>query len=246
MLVTLVLALASTILISLISLIGLITLVFKKDFINKILTVLVAFAAGTMLGAAFFDTLPEALEIFGNSTFFYVLIGILIFFIVERYIHWHHCHKPHAEIQPFTYLNLIGDGVHNFIDGTIIAASYLTSLQIGIISTMAIAFHEIPQEIGDFGILIKGGLKPKTALFYNLLSAILCVIGGLITIFFSNIFKDITPIALSIAGGGFIYLSLVDIVPDLHKETKLGKIIIESFFLFIGIFIIFILTKFLH
>jgi zinc and cadmium transporter len=245
MLVNLVLTLASTILISLISLIGLVTLVFKKDFINKILTVLVAFAAGTMLGAAFFDTLPEAMEFFGNSTFFYVLIGILIFFSVERYIHWHHCHKPHAEIQPFTYLNLIGDGVHNFIDGTIIAASYLTNLQVGVISTMAIAFHEIPQELGDFGILIKGGLKPKKALFFNLLSALLCILGGLTTIFFSSMFKDAIPILLSIAGGGFIYLSLVDIVPDLHKETKLEKIIIETFFLFIGIFIIFILTKFL-
>jgi zinc and cadmium transporter len=246
MLETIVLVLGSTILISLISFVGLVTLIFQIDLIKKILTVLVAFAAGTMLGAAFFDTLPEALDIFGNSTFFYVLIGILIFFTVERYIHWHHCHKSHTEIQPFTYLNLIGDGVHNFIDGTIIAASFLTGPQIGIISTMAIAFHEIPQEIGDFGILIKGGLKPKKALFYNFLSAILCVIGGLITVFSSNFFKDITPIALSIAGGGFIYLSLVDIVPDLHKETKLRKIIIESLFLLIGILIIFALTKILH
>jgi zinc and cadmium transporter len=245
MLENILLVLFSTILISLISLIGLVAISFNKDFIKKILLILVSFAAGSMLGASFFDTLPEAFEIFGKSTFFYALFGILIFFILERYIHWHHCHQTHAEIQPYTYLNLIGDGVHNFIDGTIIAASFLTNLQVGIISTMAIALHEIPQEIGDFGILVKGGFKPIKALFYNLLSALLCVIGGLITIFFANSFQYITPILLSIASGGFIYLSLVDIVPDLHKETNMKRIIIESFFLFMGILIIFALTRFL-
>ena len=240
--------LISTIFVSLISLVGLITISFKKDFIKNILVVLVAFAAGSMLGAAFFDTLPEAIDIFGNNTFIYVLVGILIFFIVERYIHWHHCHHFHGkneEIHPMAYLNIIGDGVHNFIDGTIIAASFLTNLQIGIISTIAIASHEIPQEIGDFGILLKSGLKPKKALLYNLLSALLSVIGGLITLFFANSFQNVTPILLSIAGGGFIYLSLVDIIPDLHKEEKTRTIILESFFLFLGILIIFYLTKFL-
>jgi zinc and cadmium transporter len=143
------------------------------------------------------------------------------------------------------YLNLIGDGIHNFIDGTIIAASFLTNLQTGIISTIAIAAHEIPQEIGDFGILIRSGLKPKKALFFNLLSAFLSVIGGLITVFSANIFQNIIPIFLSIASGGFIYLSLVDIVPDLHKEEKTQTIILEGISLFFGILIIFYLTKFL-
>jgi zinc and cadmium transporter len=248
MLENILLVLVSTILVSLISLIGLITISFKKDFFKKILLVLVAFAAGTMLGASFFDVLPEATKIIKENTFFYILIGILIFFIVERYIHWHHCHRyheQHAKIQPSVYLNLVGDGVHNFIDGTIIAASFLTNLQVGIISTIAIASHEIPQEMGDFGILIKGGLKPRKALFFNLLSALLSVVGGLITIFFANIFQNITPILLSIAGGGFIYLSLVDIVPDLHKEIKTQIIILEGFSLFMGILIMFCLTKFL-
>ncbi len=248
MLGNILLVLASTILVSLISLVGIITLSFKKDFIKKILFVLVAFAAGSMLGASFFDVLPEALEIFGNNTLFYVLMGILIFFIVERYIHWHHCHlihEEHEKIEPSAYLNLIGDCVHNFIDGSIIAASFLTSLQSGIISSTAIALHEIPQEMGDFGILIKSGLKPRKALFYNLLSAFLAVIGGLVTLFFANIFQNIIPILLSIAGGGFIYLSLVDIIPDLHRETKTKIIIIESIFLFLGILTIFCLTKFL-
>jgi len=248
MLENILLVLISTVLVSLISLIGLITISFKKDFIKKILLILVAFAAGVMLGASFFDVLPEAVQILGENIFFYVLVGILIFFTVERYIHWHHCHhyhEKHEEIQPMAYLNLIGDGVHNFIDGTIIAASFLTGLQLGIISTIAIVAHEIPQEMGDFAILVKSGLKPKKALFYNLLTAFLCVIGGLITLFFANSFQNIAPILLSLAGGGFIYLSLVDIVPDLHKETSMKKIILESLFLFLGILIIFYLTKFL-
>jgi zinc and cadmium transporter len=220
----------------------------RKDFLKKILVVTVAFAAGTMLGAAFFDVLPESIEIFGKNTFFYVLVGILIFFMVERYIHWHHCHRyheQHEKIKPSVYMNLIGDGVHNFIDGTIIAASFLTNLQLGIISTIAIVAHEIPQEMGDFAIMVKGGLKPKKALFYNLLTALISVIGGLITIFFINISQSIRPILLSIAGGGFIYLSLVDIVPDLHKEIKTQIIILEGFSLFMGILTMFILTKFL-
>jgi zinc and cadmium transporter len=248
MLENILLILTSTILVSLISLIGVITILFKKDFFKKILAMSVAFAAGSMLGASFFDILPESLKILGKNTFFYILTGILIFFIVERYIHWHHCHRyheQHAKIQPSVYLNLIGDGVHNFIDGTIIAASFLTNLQVGIISTIAIASHEIPQEIGDFGILIKGGLKPRKVLFFNLLSALLSVIGGLITIFSANIFQNIIPILLSIAGGGFIYLSLVDIVPDLHKEIKTQTIILEGLSLFIGILTMFFLTKFL-
>ena len=234
--------LLSTILVSLISFTGIVTLSLKKDFIKKIMLILVAFAAGSMLGAAFFDMLPEAFEIFGENTFLYVLLGILIFFIVERYIHWHHCHEEHVEVQPFTYLNLIGDGVHNFIDGAIIAASFLTNPHLGIVSTIAIASHEIPQEIGDFGILIHGGMNRRKALSYNFLSGLLCVIGGLITFFFASSFQDLIPILLSIASGGFIYLALVDIVPDIHKETEMKKIILETLFLFIGIFLMYSLT----
>ena len=248
MLENILLVLFSTILVSLISLVGLITVLIKKDFIKKTIFVLVAFAAGTMLGASFFDTIPESLKILEENTLLYVLVGILVFFIVERYIHWHHCHmihEEHEEVEPRAYLNLIGDGVHNFIDGAIIAAGFLANLQVGIISTIAIALHEIPQEMGDFAILVKSGFKTKKALFFNLLSALLAVIGGLTILYFANIFQTIIPILLSIAGGGFIYLSLVDIIPDLHKETKTKTIIIETIFLFLGILTIFFLTRIL-
>ncbi len=234
--------LLSTILISLISFIGIVTLSLKRGLVRKILVILVAFAAGSMLGASFFDILPEAFEIFGENSFLYVLVGILIFFILEEYIHWHHCHKEHVEVKPLTYLNLIGDGVHNLIDGAIIAASFLTNPHLGIVSTIAIASHEIPQEMGDFGILIHGGISWRKALFYNFLSALLCVIGGLVTFFFASTFQDLKPILLSIAGGGFIYLALVDIVPDLHKETDTKKMILETIFLFIGIFLMYSLS----
>jgi len=214
----------------------------KKNLVKKIIAILVAFAAGSMLGASFFDILPEAFEVFGENTFLYILIGILIFFIIERYIHWHHCHKEHVEVQPLTYLNLIGDGVHNLIDGAIIAASFLTDPYLGVVSTIAIASHEIPQEMGDFGILIHGGMNRKKALSYNFLSALLCVIGGVITFFFASTFQVLKPILLSVAGGGFIYLALVDIVPDIHKETDTKKMIIETIFLFLGILLMYSLT----
>jgi len=181
--------LLSTILVSLISFIGVVTLSLKKDFVRKILIVLVAFAAGSMLGAAFFDILPEAFEVFGENSFLYVLVGILIFFIVEEYIHWHHCHKEHVEIQAFTYLNLIGDAIHNLIDGAIIAASFMIDFNMGMITTIAIASHEIPQEMGDFGLLIHGGMKRKRALFFNFLTALMCLFILLLSISYQTYTK---------------------------------------------------------
>jgi len=147
-----------------------------------------------------------------------------------------------VKIQAFTYWNLIGDGVHNLIDGAIIAASFMVDINMGIISTIAIISHEIPQEMGDFGMLIRGGMKRRKALFFNFLTAFSCIIGGLITFYLISTFQGLIPILLSIAGGGFIYLALVDIVPDIHKETDTKKMILETIFLFIGILLMYSLS----
>lgn len=238
----------STLLVSLISLIGVLALSIKKKFLDNALLFLVAFAAGSMLGAAFFEILPESMDVLGQNALTFTLVGILVFFVIERYIHWHHCHREHSHgliaesIRPLPFLNLIGDGLHNMLDGAIIAASYLTDFQLGIISTVAIALHEIPQEFGDFGILIHGGLKVKQALSYNLISALLAVMGAISEIVFASNFQSITPIILGIAGGGFIYLSLVDIIPELHKETKTGKIVSQGIALLLGLLVIFSLN----
>lgn len=233
----------SSILISLISLVGVTVLFIKKKMLKKILFVLVSFSAGTLLGATFFDLLPEALE--GSGNFLYVLLGILGFFALERYLHWHHCHKGDCDVKPLAYVNLIADGVHNLIDGALIASSYLHSFNLGIITTIAVIFHEIPQEIGDFAVLLHAGVKPKKALLFNLLSGLIAILGSLIVIFVLKNFEKTIPILISVTAGGFIYLALVDIVPELHKETDKKLVILQTLSLISGIFLIFVLHKLL-
>lgn len=162
--------LLSTILISLIAFVGSLTLFLNEKLLNKILLILVAFAAGSLMGGAFLHLLPESLEKTGGSfaVFLYLLLGFILFFVLEQFISWHYhpcekCHRP----KPFSYLVLIGDGVHNFIDGLIIAASFSVSIHAGIITVLVVALHEIPQEIGDFGVLVYGGFKKMKALVLN-------------------------------------------------------------------------------
>ena len=181
----------STFLISLISFIGVSVLFLKEKWFNRILLILVAFSAGTLVGAAFFDLLPEALEEVGSENalkvFIFTILGFIVFFILENFIHWHHHHsKDHPEVMPFSYLILISDGLHNFIDGLVIAASFVVSFPMGIITSLAVISHEIPQEIGDFGILVYCGIKRGRALFLNFLSALAAVLGGLIGFFLSE------------------------------------------------------------
>src|SRR3989338_2268758 len=139
--------------VSLISLIGVFSLGLKEAFLKKILFFLVSFATGTLLAEALLDILPEILQgEIKNSVYISVLLGVVVFFVMEKFFYWYHCHDGVCDVHTFTYLNLFGDGLHNFIDGAIIATSFLVSVQLGVITTLAIAFHEIPQELGDFGI----------------------------------------------------------------------------------------------
>lgn len=244
MTLTLVYILTSIIIVSLVSLIGILTLSLRKKIFDEILLILVAFAAGSMLGAAFFDLIPEAInELKTNATMSFILAGIILFFIIERVIHWHHFHEE-CEIHPVSYLVLVGDGVHNFGDGIIIAASFLINTHLGIISTLAILLHEIPQELGDFAILIKSGFSKAKALFYNFLSAITAIIGGVLTYFASNTVEWIIPYLISTAAGGFIYIAVADLLPGLHKETNNKKMLLQLAFLIIGILFIFYFVKY--
>lgn len=237
--------LVSVIVISLISFVGAATLSLKKGVLEKILLVIVALGAGTLLGGALFDLIPEAVDAGGAIAYQYIAGGIVVFFIIEKLIHGHHHHhvlkqeeRDHEHkgpVRPFAYLNLAGEAIHNFLDGTIIAASYLTNFELGLIATLAIALHEIPQELGDFGILIKGGFTVKKALFWNFIVALTAVAGGLIVFFASSFSSLLTLIMLSIAGGGFLYIALANLIPELHHETNLKKAVVQVFFLVLGI-----------
>lgn len=210
--------------VSVVSLVGAVTLLLTASRVKFLLYVLVAFSAGGMMGGAFFHILPEALAAIKPMTVFIVmLVGFCLFFLLERLILWRHCHDGVCEVHPFTYLNLVGDGVHNFIDGFVIAASYVVSIEVGIVTTLAIVIHEIPQELGDFGVLLYGGFKPRRALFLNFVTALLAVAGAVAGYFMSHILHGAMQYVLPFAAGNFIYIAGSDLVPELHKEPKLSK-----------------------
>jgi len=226
---------------SLVALIGVISLWFSKVALNKIVKYLVAFATGALLGGAFFHLLSESLNelsYFTSSSF--LMIGFVLFFVTEKFLHWHHCEENGKcklrKRKSFVELILIGDGLHNFIDGLIIAASFLVNMPFGIVTTLLIISHEVPQEIGDFGILVYGGLKRKTALFWNFISQLTCVLGGIAGYFVSEAY-NVSIYLLPFAAGGFIYIAAADLIPELYKEKEMS---FKTIFIFLlGIFIMF-------
>jgi zinc and cadmium transporter len=233
--------LLATFIVSLISLIGIFFIGMKQDTLTKIIKYLVSFAVGGLLGGAFFHLLPESMETGNPSMFVYVLSGILLFFLIEKFLHWRHCHKGHCDAHTFTYLNLIGDGIHNFIDGMIIAASFVTDMRLGVITTLAVAAHEIPQEIGDFGILVYGGFSKSKALLFNLLSALTAMVGAVIAYFSFSQIVWLKEVLIPFTAGGFLYIALVDLIPELHKEAGKGNIALQFIAMIGGLLLMWLL-----
>uniref|UniRef100_A0A7C3YSM7 ZIP family metal transporter n=1 Tax=candidate division WOR-3 bacterium TaxID=2052148 RepID=A0A7C3YSM7_UNCW3 len=230
------LTLLSTIVVSLLSLIGIFFILLKEKTLNLLLSHLIAFAGGVLFGVAFLHLLPEAME--NNEPFpifLLFLIGFLTFYLLERFLLWHHCHKKECPTHPFTYLNLYGDGLHNFIDGLIIAGGYLSSITSGIFLTIATIVHELPQEIGDFSLLLYGGFSKRKALFFNFLSALTAVLGAIFGFFLFSQFVSLLPYLLSYAAGNFTYIAASDIIPELHKEENLKKSFLSFLFFLFGL-----------
>jgi zinc and cadmium transporter len=230
--------LLSVIIVSLISLIGVFTLLINKESLSRILFILVSFSAGALLGDSFIHLIPSISETtgFGLNAAISLLAGIMIFFILEKFIQWRHCHVPTSKSHPhpFAYMNLIGDGLHNFIDGMLIAASYIVSIPLGIATTLAVIFHEIPQEIGEFGVLIHGGFSRAKALFFNLLSALTAVIGAIFILIIGTKVQGLTDFLIPFTAGGFIYIAGSDLIPEMHKENKVGKSLLQLLGLIAG------------
>jgi len=217
--------LVSTFLVSLISLVGIFTILFKEKQLHRILFYLIGFSAGALIGGAFLHILPESLEQNASMFVFSWLIGgIVLFYIMERYFFWRHCHEEgKCKVHSFTYLNIVGDGFHNFLDGMIIAASYTVSFQVGVATTLAVIFHEIPQELGDFGVLVYGGFSKSKALFFNFISALAAMAGALIGYFIAGAQSGFSSVILPLTAGGFIYIATSDLIPELHKESDLKR-----------------------
>ena len=233
---TLMWILGSTFLISLIAFAGVLTLFLKEKLLNKILLILVSLSAGALMGGAFLHLLPEAILKVGADAdallniFLYLLLGFCMFFVLEQFIRWHHhhgCHGEECNIKPFSYLILISDGIHNFIDGLIIAGSFVINPGVGVVTTLAVALHEIPQELGDFGVLVYGGFDKVKALFLNFISALTAVFGGIAGYFLYGYIADSIVYLLPFAAGNFIYIASSDLIPEIKHRENLKKSLVH-------------------
>jgi len=217
------LILLSTSLISLGALAGVVTLWINKEKVERVLLFLVALSTGVLMGGAFLHLLPEAVERVGSEVGFLVTLGAFMgFFLIEKILHWHHCHKGDCDEHVLGQMNLIGDSVHNFIDGLIIAAAFGVDVKLGWVTSLAVALHEIPQEISDFGVLLYAGWEKSKALVANFLVALMVVLGGLVG-YWLSVNEMFIGYLMPVAAGGFIYIAASDLMPELKKETKLKK-----------------------
>jgi len=239
-------AVGASVAVSLVSLIGISSLLLREGWLNKILFMLIGFSAGGLIGGAFLHLLPEALEQAASQIVFsYLILGFIGFFILEKYLHWRHCHEANCLVHAFTYLNLIGEGIHNFTDGLVIGASFLVGINFGIITTLMIIMHEIPHEIGNFGVLVYGGFSKFKALYYNFATALTCVLGAIAGYFVSAHIQNFSPFLLPFTAGGFIYIAACDLVPELHKQKDLKKSAASMFAFLCGIIFI-LLARMAH
>jgi zinc and cadmium transporter len=245
-------------------------LLFPKKFRIQLLPHLVSFAIGALLGAAFLDLLPEALEsaehLDPHAITATVLFGLLGFFLLEKIVLWRHCHShpnpldasdpvhdtmtvhghSHARAEAAGTLIVIGDGIHNFVDGVLIAAAFMTDIRLGIVTSLAVAAHEIPQEVGDFAILLHSGFGRRKALFFNMLSSLTTVIGGVLAYYSLAGLEKALPFVLAIAASSFIYIAVADLIPDLHQRAQ-GRATIQQFILIaLGVLLIYLAQSALH
>ncbi|MCP4648250.1 MAG: ZIP family metal transporter [bacterium] len=195
--------------------------VSKKD-LHSILHILVAFAAGSLLGGAFFHLLPESLEVVpAETTLMLTLAGFVLFILLESYFHWHHCEE--CKIHPFSYTMIAGDAIHNFIGGLILAASFIVSIPLGIATTIAIVAHEVPQQLGIFGVLLKGGIERNKAILYSFAAQSTVILGAIVGYFLAGMGEGIVPLLVPFAAGNFIYIAASDLIPEMHKTEGTNK-----------------------
>ncbi len=230
-----VLAIGSVLLVSLVSLAGAFTLSLGRARLERVMFLLVSFAVGAMLSGALLHLIPRAYEQLEDGALIgaLVLAGVFGFFVLEKFLHWRHHHGTpdeadggnghrqghhHHGVAPFATMNLIGDAVHNLIDGMIVAAAYLVSIPAGIVTTLAVMLHEIPQEIGDFGVLVYGGYSPKKALLYNFVSGLVGVVGAVVALLIGARVEGFADYLLPVTAGAFIYIAGSDLIPELNQR----------------------------
>jgi zinc and cadmium transporter len=229
----------SVVIISAVSLISVITLSLGREQLKKITLFLVSFAVGGLFGDAFIHLLPQAFREAhsGLATSLFVVLGILIFFVLEKFLRWRHCHIDVEESHhhPVVTMNIVSDGIHNFIDGVLVAASYSVSIPIGITTSIAVVLHEIPQEIADFGVLVHGGMSVRRALFVNFLCALTAVAGAIVFLLVGPYIKGFSTALVPITAGGFLYIAGSDLIPELQHDVKIKNSLIQFVCIIFGV-----------
>jgi zinc and cadmium transporter len=240
-------AIASTIIVSVISITGIFFLALRTDKLREMVFILVSIAVGALLGNVFFHLIPESFEAIENERLIALLIlsGILAFFIMEKFLNWHHSHDVgHIDDHPksYGYMSLLADGMHNFTDGILIGAGWLAGPEIGIATTLTVILHEIPQEISDFGILVHAGFTARKALFLNFYAALTAVLGTLITLLLGNTVKELSHWILPVAAGGFIYLAGTDLMPELNKDRSRRNSLVQLLMIIAGLALMYFMS----
>jgi len=220
---TLIWIIGATLIDSLVGLVGVFSLFTSERLLKRTIKVLVAFSAGALLGGGFFHLLAESLEIMAPfQTFGITLFGFLAFFVLEEYLHWHQCEE--CDIHPYSYLMIVGDSVHNILDGLVIAGTFMVNVYIGSVTTLLIIAHEVPQELGVFGVLVSGGFNKYNAIFYSFVAQCTCVLGGILGYLFISKMEALASYIIPFAAGGFIYIAAADLIPGMHKTEGAEKI----------------------
>lgn len=239
------LILAASMLMSIISLVGVLSISVTERVLDRVVFILVALSAGALMGGAFLHLIPEGIEFIGGVPFGLIfLTSFSAFFLMEKLLKWRHCHARACPVHTFAYMNLVGDAVHNFTDGILLAAAFMINTHLGITTVIAIAFHEIPQEIGDFGVLVYAGMKRRNALFLNFVVSLTTLLGAVVTYVIGKSIVGVVSYLLPVAAGSFVYIAGSDLLPELHKERRLKKSLLAFFVFLIGISIMWGLVYF--
>jgi zinc and cadmium transporter len=231
--------------ISLVSLVGILLINVGLKKVSALISILVSIAAGTLLGEVFFHILPEVVVADAETSSLVMLVGVITFFLLEHALHWHHIHQHHTHhehTKPVAYANLFADALHNFTDGLVIASAFLINTELGIATTIAVALHEIPQELGDFGVLIDAGFSKKKALLFNFFSAATSILGAVLVILAGSIDEALSNMILAFAAGGFLYIAMADLLPRLTSEQNRLKGTVQFAVVILAILGMYLLT----
>lgn len=233
-------AYGAVIIVSLLSLLGVVLLSFKRSLLTKIMPVLLAVSSGVLLGSTFTDLIPESVEQLQDTAYLYILIGIITFFSIEKMLNWHHhIDGDHAgESKSAGYLSLFGDAIHNFTDGIIIGGAFLVSIPLGISVSLAVIAHEIPHELADFTILLHSGFSNQKAIIFNFLSATTAILGTIMVIQIASFAETVIPYLIPFAAGNFLYIAMSDLIPELHKSRSKVSSIVQITSIICGAYII--------